>query len=819
MSERKIPLENIYNILDSVTKKDFALLPKIKGLEKTLSNLLKEAKNILAEETLKQLEILIKGLDAANIEEKKMRILKMKEILLNEEMENPSRILKGERKDFSVSFPFEIEDVPDLETYRKHRAILGQKIDVIKGIGPKLAKKFHKKGMETIEDLLYFLPRTYEDRRKITPIGDLVEEKTAVVFGEIVKSGVNYYSRRKTYEVLITDGTGFLTLKWFNFQERVMRGLYPPGKKIYAIGEVHRFLKTLEMIHPETIGEEEEEKIERELGKIIPVYSSVENLPDKTLRKIMKNVVEEYVEFVDNLIPPHILKKAKLFPIKVALKRLHLPESSEDFSTLLDERNPYLRSLSFEELFFLELGLALKKSQIVKEKGIAFKVDSPLLQEFLKRLPFELTQAQKRVIEEIKRDMANPVPMNRLIQGDVGCGKTVVAFSAALIAIDNGYQVALMAPTEILAEQHYRNFRTYAQLMGIPVALLTGGVTPAKKREIYHGLATGYYKFVIGTHALFQEKVEFKKLGLVIIDEQHRFGVLQRAALREKAKGVTPDTLVMTATPIPRTLALTVYGDLDVSIIDEMPKGRKPIITKLFLEYNKHKAYELVREELKKGHQAYVILPLIEESEALNLKAVLTYGEELQREVFPEFKVGILHGKMSSAEKEKIMQAFKRGEINVLVSTTVVEVGVDVPNATVMIIEHAERFGLSQLHQLRGRVGRSEKQSYCFLIAYNVSFQSEAFKRLQILTQTNDGFKIAEEDLKLRGPGDLFGTQQSGFIEFRRADPVRDLDLLLLARDSAFELVKHDPELKNYPALKEELFRRWEERLKLSEVA
>ncbi|MGC9109610.1 MAG: ATP-dependent DNA helicase RecG [Caldimicrobium sp.] len=817
MEQRKVSLEKIYQILDSVTKKDFALLPKIKGLEKTLNNLLQEAKKELSEELTKQLEILIKGLDEVNLEEKKLRLLKMKEILFNKNLNISSPLSEALKKKISPSF--EIEDIPNPETYRNHRAILSQKIDLIKGIGPKIAKKFQKKGIETIEDLLFFLPRTYEDRRKITPIGELVEDKTAVVFGEIIKSGVNYYSKRKTYEVLMTDGTGFLTLKWFNFQERVMRGLYPPGKKIYAIGEVHRFLKTLEMIHPETFSEEEEEKLERELGRIVPVYSAIEGLPEKTLRKIMRSVVEEYVDLVDNLIPPHILKKANLLPLKEALRNLHLPQTSENFEDLLNERNIYLRSLSFEELFFLELGLALKKSQVVKEKGIAFRVESPLVEEFLKRLPFELTKAQRRVIEEIKKDMAKPTPMNRLIQGDVGCGKTVVAFVSALIAIDNGYQVALMAPTEILAEQHYRNFRAYAQLMGIPFCLLTGGISPAKKREIYHGLATGYYKLVIGTHALFQEKVEFKKLGLVIIDEQHRFGVLQRAALREKAKGITPDTLVMTATPIPRTLALTVYGDLDVSIIDEMPKGRKPVITKLFLEYNKDKAYALVREELKRGNQAYVILPLIEESESLNLKAVMTYGEELQREVFPEFKVRILHGKMSSVEKDKIMQAFKRGEINVLVSTTVVEVGVDVPNATVMVIEHAERFGLSQLHQLRGRVGRSEKQSYCFLIAYNVSFQSEAFKRLQILMQTYDGFKIAEEDLKLRGPGDLFGTQQSGFIEFKRADPVRDLDLLLLARDFAFELIREDPELKKYPALREELFRRWEERLKLSEVA
>jgi len=324
---------------------------------------------------------------------------------------------------------------------------------------------------------------------------------------------------------------------------------------------------------------------------------------------------------------------------------------------------------------------------------------------------------------------------------------------------------------------------------------------------------------VLGTHALFQETVEFKRLGLVIIDEQHRFGVLQRAELRAKAKDLTPDTLVMTATPIPRTLALTIYGDLDVSIIDEMPKGRKPVITKLFLEHNKDLAYELVKAELKKGYQAYVILPLIEESEALDLKAVLTYGEELKKRVFPEFKVEILHGKMSSHEKERIMQAFKRGEINVLVSTTVVEVGVDVPNATVMVIEHAERFGLSQLHQLRGRVGRSDKQSYCFLIAYKVGFGSEAFKRLEVLTKTTDGFKIAEEDLKLRGPGEFLGTKQSGFLEFRRADLVKDYDVLLKARECAFDLIKEDPDLKRYPVIKEELFRRWKDRLKLLEVA
>ncbi len=798
-------MSNFLKIIESLSKHNFSLLAKSKP-EKTFLQLLKNAENQLPEDYLKRLENLCVNFDKAPLEEKKERLIKLQELL-----NNPP---KG---DFPISYSK--EDIPDLETYKRHREILAKSLENIKGIGPKLFKKLSKKGISTIEDALFYLPRTYEDRRKITPIGDLREYQKAVVFGEILKSGLNYYSRKKTYEVLLTDGTGFLVLKWFHFNEKVWRGLYPIGKRIYAMGEVRRFLKTLEMHHPETFTEDDEEKINSEIGTIIPLYPGIENVPDKTLRKIFQGIAKEYLEYVDNLIPKEVLKKYKIIPLREALRNLHLPEAHLSYEELLREDNPFYKSIAFEELFFLELGLALKKSKLREASGIAFNVESKLVEDFLKKLPFELTKDQRRVIEEIKADMASDKPMNRLLQGDVGCGKTVVAFIAALIAIENGYQVALMAPTEILAEQHYRNFRAYAQLMQVQTALLTGGTLPSKKREIYHGLATGYINFVIGTHALFQENVSFKKLGLVIIDEQHRFGVLQRAALREKARNLLPDTLVMTATPIPRTLALTVYGDLEVSIIREMPEGRKPVITKLFLGYNKAKAYQEVKRELSLGHQAYVILPLIEESEALNLKALLTYGEELKNTVFSEFKVGLLHGKMSSSEKEKVMQAFKRGEIDVLISTTVVEVGVDVPNATVMVIEHAERFGLSQLHQLRGRVGRSEKQSYCFLIAYNISFQSEAYKRLQILCQTNDGFQIAEEDLKLRGPGEILGTQQSGFLEFKKADPVKDIDLLLMAKEAAFEFIKKYPDLRDFPALKEELFRRWEERLKLSEVA
>ena len=807
--------------LEFVSKNNFANLSKTKGLEKTLNFLISNAPEEL-KGIKKELLELCTDLEKSSLEEKKERIIKMIDLLRSlrsstSEREN-SFGLEESNKNF-VKYQEISENKISLETYLRYKELLKQPVQFLKGIGPRIAKKLAKKNIHTLEDLLFFLPRGYEDRRRVTPIGDLKEGQRAVVFGEVLKSGTTHFYKRKIFYAYLTDGTGFLTLKWFNFNESVWRKLLTPGKNFYAIGEVSRFGRDLEIVHPELIEEGDEEKLATEIGHIVPVYSSVEGVSEKYFRKIMKSAVEEYGDYLNNYIPTEILKRKKLYPLNIAIKNLHFPNSSEDIILLKREESIYHKSLAFDEFFFLELALGLRKGRIKKENGISFNTESKLVNEFIKKLPFELTSAQKRVIEEIKKDMRSDLPMNRLLQGDVGCGKTVVAFVSALIAIENGYQVALMAPTEILAEQHYYNFRQYAQIMGIHAALLTGGIPPSKKREIYHGLSTGFIKFVIGTHALFQEKVEFKKLGLVIIDEQHRFGVLQRAALREKAKGVVPDTLVMTATPIPRTLALTIYGDLDLSIISEMPRGRKPIITKLFLEYNKRKAYEETKKELKKGHQAYVILPLIEESEKMDLKAVTTYGEYLQKEVFPEYKVGILHGKMSSYEKEKIMHAFKRNEIHVLVSTTVVEVGVDVPNATVMIIEHAERFGLSQLHQLRGRVGRSEYQSYCFLIAYKISMESDAYKRLQILCQTNDGFKIAEEDLKLRGPGEFLGTKQSGYLEFRRADIVKDYQILLWAREEAFKLIEEDPELRNYPILKEELMKRWEERLKLSEVA
>ena len=785
------------------SRRDYANLSKIKGLEEALLKALREVDG-LTEEQRSLLAELIRDLDALSLEEKKARLQEMMALL--------EEVLRQPEEDFPP-YP------SDLETYRRFRRELEKPVQYLKGVGPKLAVKLAGREIKTVEDLLFFLPKSYEDRRRFTPIRGVRVGQRAVIRGEIVLAGPVRFKRRKVFEVVVTDGTGLLAAKWFHFQEARYRELFRPGKEVILAGEVSSFAGRKEMVHPEVEFPGEEKDLSLHVGRILPIYPAVEGVSPKVIRRIVAQAVEHYADLEVSFIPHEILKRRGFLPLSLALKGVHFPRDQDDLEALNRQRSLYHRSIAFDEFFFLELAMALRKSRISRAPGIAFRVESTLVQKFLEHLPFELTGAQRRAFEEIKKDMARPYPMNRLLQGDVGCGKTVVAFLAALIAIDNGYQVALMAPTEILAEQHYLNFRRMAGLSGIEIALLTGGRTPKEKREIYHGLATGHIHFVVGTHALFQEAVEFKELGLVIIDEQHRFGVLQRAALREKAKGVDPDTLVMTATPIPRTLAMTVYGDLDVSIIDEMPAGRKPVRTYLFTAEERSKAYRIVRQELGKGHRAYVVLPLVEESEKMDLLAATTMAEYLQKEIFPDYRVGLLHGKMRPAEKEKIMAAFKRGDYQILVSTTVIEVGVDVPEATVMVIEHAERFGLSQLHQLRGRVGRSERESFCLLIAHKLSPGSEAYRRLKILCETTDGFRIAEEDMKIRGPGELLGTRQSGFFSFRRADLVRDYDVLAMAREEAFRLIEEDPTLSRHPLLKEVLFERWNERLKLSEVA
>jgi ATP-dependent DNA helicase RecG len=503
--------------------------------------------------------------------------------------------------------------------------------------------------------------------------------------------------------------------------------------------------------------------------------------------------------------------------MSVALRRIHFPENEDNFELLVSGRSPYHRRIIFDEFFFLELGLALRKRGFVLEKGISFQVEGELLKRLEKLIPFTLTKAQKRVIEEIKADMAKPYPMHRLIQGDVGSGKTVVAFAAALIAVENNFQVAIMAPTELLAEQHYLNLRQLAGKLGLSVAFLSSSMKKSYRKDIYGKIKNGKIDLVIGTHAIIQETVEFSKLGLGIIDEQHRFGVIQRATL--KKKGVNPDILVMTATPIPRTLAMTVYGDLDISIIDEMPPGRMPVRTRVFHEKDRGKVYEIIANEVRKGHQAYIVYPLIEESERMDLMDATRMYEHLQNQIFPQFRLALLHGRMKSEEKEQVMGRFKNGEIQILVATTVIEVGIDVPQANLMVIEHAERFGLSQLHQLRGRVGRGTHQALCILLS-QFKKSDEARRRLKIMENTTDGFKIAEEDLNIRGPGEFFGVRQSGLPDFRVANLIRDAKILNEARKEAFELVRKDPLLKDPDNffLREVLKQRWKGRFELGSV-
>ncbi|MFN3134379.1 MAG: ATP-dependent DNA helicase RecG, partial [Candidatus Kryptonium sp.] len=535
------------------------------------------------------------------------------------------------------------------------------------------------------------------------------------------------------------------------------------------------------------------------------------------------------IDHVEETLPEKILSKYGFVPLKFAIKSIHFPET-------YDELNLALKRLKFEELFFLQLLLARKHYELKHfEKGISFKKIGELVHGFSKILPFKLTEAQRRVVHEIWNDMKSDKPMNRLLQGDVGSGKTIVALISMLIAVDNGYQAAFMAPTEILAEQHYVTFLNLLDSLPVKVRLLIGSLKPKEKEKVLSEIENGEAQIIIGTHALIQERVNFKNLGLVVIDEQHRFGVMQRAMLIEK--GYNPDVLIMTATPIPRTLALTVYGDLDVSVIDQMPRKRK-VKTEIVPDTEKERVYEFIRSKVKEGHQAYIVYPLIEESEKLDLESAIENYVRLKNEVFPEFNLGLIHGRMPGTERQEVMLAFKEGKIQILIATTVIEVGIDIPNATIMVIESAERFGLSQLHQLRGRIGRGEKQSYCFLIAKSSLFkkssddalfefegevveESKAMERLKIIASTQDGFKIAEKDLELRGPGEFFGTRQSGFVKFKFADISTDKELLEMARQEAFEIIKQDPNLSKpeHAGLRKEFLKRYSDEVNLAKIS
>ncbi len=691
---------------------------------------------------------------------------------------------------------------------------LNTPVQYLKGIGDKRARKLNEIGIHTILDLLYYFPRRYLDRSNIVKISDLRMDIMATVVGKVQFCGIKS-GRRKRFILVLYDGTGYLNCVWFNYLDYWNR-IFAPGQTLAVSGKVGYF-GHFQMIHPDfdRLDEGGEDQA-LHTGRIIPLYSSSESLSkvgldSRGFRRIIKNALQSHAAYLEESLPEEILRRQQLIPLRQAIENIHFPQ---DRRALLQAR----KRLKFDELFFLELILAYRRRKIeMLNKGIEFLKVGERTRKLIELLPFELTEAQKRVLREIREDMKKESPMNRLIQGDVGSGKTIVALISMMMAIENGYQAALMAPTEILAEQHYLTMHKLLEDVGVKVVLLIGAQNKKERQAYLQQIQCGEAEIVVGTHALIQEGVEFRRLGLAIIDEQHRFGVLQRAALM--AKGLSPDVLVMTATPIPRTLSMTLYGDLDVSIIDELPPERKPVKTYWRTEDKRNEIYRFVRNLLEQGAQAYIIFPLIEESEKIDLQAATEAYEQFKKGIFSKFNVGLLHGRLRSDEKEAVMTAFKKGEIQVLVSTTVIEVGVDVPKATIIVIENAERFGLPQLHQLRGRVGRGKTQSYCFLIAKK-PVTADARKRLNALAKTNDGFKIAEIDLQLRGPGEFFGTKQHGLPQLRIADLVHDSELLIRAREEAFRMVSENKRIHRSESQRVHVnfFKEYHEKFELARV-
>lgn len=684
---------------------------------------------------------------------------------------------------------------------------LSTPLQFVKGIGPARGAMLADRGLLIIQDLLYYLPFRYEDRSNTKELRALVPGEKVTVLARIEQAKLSNFQRRSLgfFDATLSDGTGTLFARWFNGKHLV--DWLTPGTRLALFGKIEydRRRLAMVMVQPEfEIMQDNDEEEQLHTGRIVPIYEAIGKISTRVFRQLLHRVLEQ-VELLDDALPEDIRKRLALPGLAPSLRTVHSPQEGDEIRLLNEFRSPAQFRLIFDEFFWLECGLALKRTKARKADGIPFELSERVRDQIKRMLPFKPTPSQKRVIQQIADDMKQPHPMNRLLQGDVGSGKTIVAAQSAVIAIENGYQVAVLAPTEILAAQHHAYFRRLMEKLGYTVILLTGSFTARDKVKLKKLIAGGYAQVIVGTHALLQQDVDFHKLGLAIVDEQHRFGVVQRLTLFEKgapagrlpelsrdhegadACRAKPDVLVMTATPIPRTLALTIYGDLDVSTIDELPPGRQPIKTKHVNEAAIEKVWTFLAAQVAKGRQAYIVYPVIEESETNAMKAAEQMYEHLTREVFPKLSIGLLHGKLPAEEKELAMRRFQQGETNILVSTTVIEVGVDVPNATVMVIEQAERFGLAQIHQLRGRVGRGSHQSYCILVTRKMN--DIARERIRTLVESNDGFHIAEMDMRLRGPGEFFGTRQSGVPGLRIANIFRDADILELARSEAQALI------------------------------
>ena len=807
-----MPLDDLLTSIEKplafAAKNNFASLPYMKNLSEVITGLVH---NAISDESNKKYLYLLNNLhdnftdfDTAADDHKKAVIVRSLSILkkLREEL-NQDQVKK------------------DTASYGESIKILKSPIQYVKGVGPKLSEILARKGIFTIEDALYFLPRTYLDRRRFTKIARLKDGEDATVSGTVISTAKAVtFKRKNIFEIAVDDGSQILIAKWFHNNpqyQTILRNKFKVGQKVILSGRVATFRFQKEMHHPDIEIITDEEALSPDVKGIIPVYPLSEGLHQKTIRKILRHIIENYARYALEALPEAVRREHDLVGVQEALARVHVPDQNDNVAALQAFQSRYHKRLVFDELFFLELGLALKKRGVSVLPGIAYSLPAEKIDRYLASLPFSLTAAQQRVLNEIFADMARPFPMNRLIQGDVGSGKTVVALIACLVAIWNGYQGVFMAPTEILAVQHFKTIQALTRDADASILLLTGGQTKSQREESLRQIKSGAVQLVIGTHAVIEEAVEFNRLGFAVIDEQHKFGVMQRAQL--KKKGANPDVLVMTATPIPRTLGLTVYGDLDLSVIDELPPGRTPVTTKVFHEKHRADVYAIMRQELSRGAQAFIVYPLIEESEKMDLKNATNMARHLQQDIFPEYRVGLIHGRMSPEEKECVMRQFQNGAIHILVATTVIEVGIDIPNASLMIIEHAERFGLSQLHQLRGRVGRGATQSQCILLAqYHKT--DDARRRLAVMEKTSDGFKIAEEDFNIRGPGEFLGTRQSGLPDFRVAHIIRDARILAEARRAAFELVRSDPSLQaeQHQLMKKILRDRWKGRLELAGI-
>ncbi|MBD3183184.1 ATP-dependent DNA helicase RecG [Candidatus Poribacteria bacterium] len=835
-------MSDISKILDTI-KKPFRLEAKnncqdrivIGGLGSYVTNWVDKALNIAPDdqkELLSNLQNLFADYPDAQPDERKDKLREAIQVikrLKGEQTSEPSNKIENKitdnsaepknnrttenKKDLDLKVSLQVEVATDSDLM----TALSTSVENIAGIGLKTAKLLGEEvGIHNLADLLEYYPRDYLDRSQFVPIyqvgrsGSGYETVQGIIVNQM-EITPRRAKARKFMKTVIYDETGVACLVAFGKRVQYMKNALKNGMKLVVSGKFKRDygeIQTTDYTY-EVLSDEEAELIHT--GRIVPVYPLTAKLNQRSLRRWIKSVVDNFCDYVPEILPADIRERQELIDRPKAVRSIHFPESKGYLSAAR-------KRLAFDELFLLELGMGLKKSRWDKEEpGIAFQTKTKIIQDFVKSLPFELTNAQKRVFSEIKKDMEDSTPMNRLLQGDVGSGKTVVAAMALLMAIDNGYQGAIMAPTEILAEQHYNTLTNLLGSMGLQIVLLRGDMTKSLKDEALTMISTGEANIAVGTHALIQEGVEFANLGIEITDEQHRFGVMQRAAL--KNKGINPDALVMTATPIPRTLALTVYGDLNVSVIDELPPGRKKVETRWVAEGKRNRMYKFIEDEITKGRQAYIVYPLVEESEKLeDLKAATEMAQHFQEDVFPHLKIGLLHGRMKSEEKQEVMTRFKDCELNILVSTTVIEVGIDVPNATIMLIEHAERFGLAQLHQLRGRVGRSHHKSYCLLVANPKN--EDAVRRMKAMTRTTDGFEIAEEDLAIRGPGEFFGTRQAGMPDLKVASLIRDAQLLEIAREEAFRIAQEDPALLNpeHQMLKKLLQEKWRENLEMISI-